>query len=252
MTVSAVIIASGRATRLGDICKHKPKCLIPFDGVPFLRFLVFWLLNNGVMDIVITGSKVSYAGLIEKEIKDNFPSSVRLVMEEYPRSTTWSTFVGVSEVRSEHTLLLTADNVWNLNMRHFIDTHLERRANCSVLVTTKKNVPNFGMVKFDSCSSRIASMWDPENVSSGTPASTMGFYALRKQAFLEAVDLESDLYVERESMQKLLPNTWGVVNNKFFADFGTHEGLRQLSKRSSVITKYFGRPTFGQPSSDAL
>jgi|SRR6185369_9054675 len=244
MLVSAVIIASGRATRLGDICKHKPKCLIPFDGVPFLRFLIFWLLNNGVTDVVVTGSETSNAELIEKEIRENFPSSVRLVIEEYPRSTTWSTFVGVSEVRSESTLLLTGDNVWNLDLRHFIGTHLERKADCSVLVTTKKNVPNFGRVKFDTLSGRIVSMWDPENVSLGTPASTMGFYALRKSAFLKIVDLESDLYVERESMQKLLPNIWGVVNNRFFTDFGTPEGLLRLSERSPVISKYFGKPVF--------
>ncbi|MBI2439495.1 MAG: NDP-sugar synthase [Candidatus Moranbacteria bacterium] len=248
MTVSAVIIASGRATRLGDICKYKPKCLVPFEGVPFLRFLVFWLLNNGITDIVVTGSNESHAELIEKEIKDNFPASVRLVIEEYPRSTTWSTFVGVSKVKSEHTLLLTADNVWNLNLRHFIDTHLIRGADCSVLATSKKNVPNFGKVKLDNRSSRIISMWDPECVLPGTPVSTMGFYALRKQAFLEAVDLESDLYVERETMQKLLPNAWGVVNNKFFTDFGTPEGLRQLTKRSSLITKYFGKPISGRLS----
>lgn len=248
MTVSAVIIASGRATRLGDICKYKPKCLIPFDGVPFLRFLVFWLLNNAVSDIVITGSSVSHAELIEKEINDNFPSSVRLVTEEYPRSTTWSTFVGVSEIKFEHTLLLTADNVWNLNLLHFIDTHLKRGADCSVLATSKKNVPNFGRVKLETRSSRIVSMWDPENASLGTPASTMGFYALRKQAFLEAVDLESDLYVERETMQKLLPNVWSVVNNKFFTDFGTPEGLRQLTDESSVITRYFGKPISGRSS----
>ena len=64
MNMSAVIIASGRATRLGDICKHKPKCLLPFDGVPFLRYVIFWLLNNGISDIVVTGSQVSQAELI--------------------------------------------------------------------------------------------------------------------------------------------------------------------------------------------
>lgn len=246
MDISAVIIASGRATRLGDICKHRPKCLIPFEGVPFLRFLVFWLLNNGVTDIVITGSHVSHAELIEKEINDNFPSSVRLVIEEYPRSTTWSTFVGISEIRSEHTLLLTGDNVWNLNIGQFIDIHLERKANCSALLTTKKNVPNSGRVKFDSYSGKVHSMWDPENMIFGTPASTMGLYALRKEAFLKAVDLQADLYVERETMQKLLPDIWGVVNNKFFTDFGTTEGLTQLYEQSSVITKYFGKPISGQ------
>lgn len=242
MTISAVIIASGRATRLGDICKYKPKCLITFEGVPFLRFLIFWLLNNGITDIVVTGSNESHAELIEKEIRDNFPVSVRLVTEEYPRNTTWSAFLGVSEVKSEHTLLLTADNIWDLNLRHFIDMHLTRGADCSVLATSRKNVPNFGKVKLDNRSSRIISMWDPECVLPGTPVSTMGFYALRKQVFLEAVDLDSDLYVERETMQKLLPNVWGIVNNKFFTDFGTPEGLSHLTARSSLVTKYFGKP----------
>ncbi|OGI22243.1 MAG: hypothetical protein A2808_02545 [Candidatus Moranbacteria bacterium RIFCSPHIGHO2_01_FULL_55_24] len=243
MNMSAVIIASGRATRLGDICKHKPKCLLPFDGVPFLRYVIFWLLNNGISDIVVTGSQVSQAELIEDEIRNNFPSSVRLVVEKYPKSTAQSSYVGVSQVKCRDTLLLTADNIWNLNLRHFIETHVERDAHCSVLVTTRKNVPNSGMVKIDSQSKKVMSLWDSENCVPGLRASTTGFYALRKEAFLRTVDLGLDLYVERESMQRLAPNIWGIVNNKFFYDFGTPENFKKLSDNPSVITKYFGEPT---------
>jgi NDP-sugar pyrophosphorylase family protein len=240
--MSAVIIASGRATRLGDVCKHKPKCLIPFNGTPFLRFIVFWLLNNGISDIVITGSDETNADLIEKEINDNFPATVRLVREEYPKSTVRSAFVGISEVNSNHSLLLTADNVWDFNLSQFIDLHLDRGSACSALLTTRKNVPNPGRVKVNTCSGRIVSMWDPDNLFEGTAASTMGFYAIEVDAFLRTIDLESDVYVERESMQRLLPNGWGVINNKFFTDFGTIEGLQQLTRKSALITRYFGNP----------
>lgn len=243
MDMSAVIIASGRATRLGDICKYKPKCLLPFDGVPFLRYVIFWLLNNGISDIVVTGSKTSQAELIEDEIRNNFPSSVRLVVESYPKSTVQSSYVGAAQVRYEDTLLLTADNIWNLNLRHFIEAHMEREARCSVLVTTRKNVPNSGMVKVDSRSKKILSLWDPEDHVSGLRTSTMGLYALKKESFLRTVDLSLDLYVERESMQRLVPDIWSVVNNRFFYDFGTPEAFKKLSGDPSVITKYFGEPT---------
>lgn len=243
MNMSAVIIASGRATRLGDICKYKPKCLLPFDGVPFLRYVIFWLLNNGISDIVVTGSLVSHAELIEDEIRNNFSSSVKLVVERYPKSTVQSAYVGISQVKCENTLLLTADNIWDLNLQHFIETHVERNSRCSVLVTTRKNVPNSGMVKIDSLSKEIISLWDPENCIPGLRASTMGLYLLRREAFLRTVDLGLDLYVERESMQRLAPNIWSVVNNKFFYDFGTPESFKKLSDNPLVITKYFGEPT---------
>lgn len=243
MKMSAVIIASGRATRLGDICKYKPKCLLPFDGVPFLRYVIFWLLNNGISDIVVTGSQASQVELIDNELQNNFPSTVRLVVERYPKSTVQSSYAGISEIKGENTLLLTADNIWNLDLQYFMKMHIERNAYCSALLTTRKNVPNSGMVKIDPQSKKVISLWDPTNEVSGLGASTMGFYALRTEAFLRSVDLDLDLYVERESMQRLTPNIWGIINNKFFYDFGTEERFKSLSDDPSVIDKYFGEPT---------
>ena len=65
---SAVIIASGQASRLGSICAHTPKCMLLFDGIPFLRYLISWLLYHGAEDVVITGSTSCNGGAIAREI----------------------------------------------------------------------------------------------------------------------------------------------------------------------------------------
>jgi len=241
--VSAVIISSGKATRLGNICEDKPKCLLTFESVPFLRYLLSWLINNGISDIVVTGSRDFHADMIEKEIRNNFPSSVvSLVTEDYPRSTTYSSYFGVKHIRSSNTLILTADNIWDVNLKLFIDLHLKRNSNCSVLVTTRTDVPNFGLVKIDPRSGRILSLHDPESSIQGVAASTMGLYAVRKDLFLNLINPESDIFVERESIQRLAPNIWSVENNKFFFDFGTPENYQWLSNNPEILIKYFGEP----------
>ncbi len=209
---SAVIIASGRASRLGTICEQKPKCMLPFGGVPFLRYLVFWLLRNGIGEVIVTGSNVCGGWLIKEEIQNNFPSSVRFVMEDYPKSTVYSSFVGVSEVTNGHTLLLTGDNIWDVSLQQVCERHLQKKASCSVLVTTRKDVPNCGFVKVDRETGRIVSFFDKDSRCLGRSASTMGFYVLDVQQFLTAVNLGQDIYVERESMGRLIPDAWGIIN----------------------------------------
>lgn len=239
---SAVIIASGRASRLGDTCNQKPKCMLPFNGVPFLRYLVFWLLRNGIDEVIVTGSYDYNGWLIEEEIHNNFSSSVRFIGEEYPRSTAHSSFAGVSEVTNDHTLLLTGDNIWSVDLRKICRRHAQRDSHCSVLITTKKDVPNCGLVKADRRTGNIISLYDKDNRCPGISASTMGFYLLNTEKFLTTIDMGRDVYVERESMERLIPNAWGIVNNEFFFDFGTPNNFEFLSKNPEIITKYFGSP----------
>ena len=219
--------------------------MLPFGGVPFLRYLVFWLLRNGISEVIVTGSNACNGWLIEEEIHNNFPSSVRFVEEDYPKSTAFSSFTGVSEVRHNHTLLLTGDNIWSVDLRKICKEHIERKAACLVLTTTKKNVPNYGLVKVDRKTRSILSLYDKNNTCSGVPSSTMGFYVLDTKRFLDNIDTSHDVYVERESMERLIPDVWSIMNNKFFFDFGTLEDLDFLSKNSNLIIKYFGIPTSG-------
>mgnify|MGYP002821629294 CR=1 FL=1 len=50
---TAVVLAAGRGTRLGDLTQDTPKCLLPIRGEPLLAHQVRALRGAGVRDIVL-------------------------------------------------------------------------------------------------------------------------------------------------------------------------------------------------------
>ena len=48
-----VILAGGAATRLGDISKDTPKCLVVVAGKPFINWQVEYAAKQGIKDIYI-------------------------------------------------------------------------------------------------------------------------------------------------------------------------------------------------------
>lgn len=49
----AIILAAGRGTRLGDVTKERPKCLLEFGGRPLLDWQLRALAANGITDVVV-------------------------------------------------------------------------------------------------------------------------------------------------------------------------------------------------------
>ena len=49
----AIVLAAGLGTRLGEITKTTPKCLLPIAGVPMLKSVIERLIATGVTEIVI-------------------------------------------------------------------------------------------------------------------------------------------------------------------------------------------------------
>lgn len=53
-TLSAVVLAGGKGTRLASVHPHTPKPLIPVAGEPFLHWVAAWLVTQGVREIVLS------------------------------------------------------------------------------------------------------------------------------------------------------------------------------------------------------
>jgi len=75
LTVSAVLLAAGSASRMG----HRPKCLLELDGVPLIQRQLMALAGAGMGEVVVVLGH--YADRIEKALKE-FP--VRLVRNPQP------------------------------------------------------------------------------------------------------------------------------------------------------------------------
>lgn len=51
--MKAFILAAGIGSRLGDITKELPKCLVPVNGKPILEYQLDALLANGITDVAM-------------------------------------------------------------------------------------------------------------------------------------------------------------------------------------------------------
>lgn len=49
----AIILAAGRGTRLGELTRERPKCLVPVNGVPILTNALRGLADNGFTETVL-------------------------------------------------------------------------------------------------------------------------------------------------------------------------------------------------------
>lgn len=79
--VTALILASGNAERLMSLNLDSPKCLVEFNGVPFIQYLMNWLHFQGIDRFVIT-TQEKYASSVNEFVKSHALPNTTLVTEK--------------------------------------------------------------------------------------------------------------------------------------------------------------------------
>ena len=119
---TAVILAAGLGSRLGEITKNKPKCLVEINDRPILDYQIDFLSANGFTKIVIVcGYK---ADMISNFIrKQNYDIKIEQVYNHHFESTNniYSLWMAFARLRlNEGFLLLESDLMFEADMlRHF-------------------------------------------------------------------------------------------------------------------------------------
>ncbi len=100
--MKAIILAAGIGKRLGPTSDHKPKCLLPFDGISLMhRHLAILEFYNISEICIITGYE---SGMIEQAL-GTIPQDVRLICNsQYQRGS-------VISLWSAHPYLIAGDDI---------------------------------------------------------------------------------------------------------------------------------------------
>ena len=111
MTMKALILAAGLGSRLKDITKDIPKCLVEVNGKSFLEYQLEALRKNNIKDIVIV---IGYKGEKVKRFLEHSRFSdlnIKLVENrEYDSSnSSYSFWIAKDEVRSEPYIHINCD-----------------------------------------------------------------------------------------------------------------------------------------------
>ena len=106
----AVIMAGGQGTRISERFPDIPKPLIPIDGVPVLQREIETLRDQGITEILLTVSHLSFQ--IKNVLRDGTDLGVHLsyYTEETPMGNTGALFK-IRDRLKEPFLLLTAEHL---------------------------------------------------------------------------------------------------------------------------------------------
>ena len=123
--MTAVILAGGRGSRMGDACRSLPKPMLPVGGKPILQRQIEALAKEGIADFIIV------AGFLHEAITDYFGDgrrfgvTIRCYIEPRPMGTAGA----LKKLRlQEDFLLLNGDLLFDICLPPFAAFHTEKQA----------------------------------------------------------------------------------------------------------------------------
>jgi D-glycero-alpha-D-manno-heptose 1-phosphate guanylyltransferase len=244
--VSAVILASGAGTRLGDLTREIPKPLLEFGGKPYLKYLLDWLIVHGISDIVVTvcthGDKINEFIAREK----SYEGKVRVVAEDVLISTAESARCGLRSVSNALSFIMTADTVWDVDLDDMLIQHVSQKAQITSMAFAqpKPDLPHVvPLVKVRYGDNRVLDMCAPRYSGDSKEGkfeylATAGLYLVDVSKLLQVIRPD-DKSIERESMNRLVPYVYVYRNEKLLLDYGIIHNYVRLKNNHQLILKYF-------------
>lgn len=144
--MKAIILAGGFGTRLQAVLADTPKPMAPINGKPFLAYLVEYLAQQGVTEVVLS---VHY---LREKIQTFFKSdyagvTIRYAVEEAPLGTGGAIALSLKEMSSsEPVFVLNGDTFVKLDYKAMYAQHLAQQATLTMALRHVDNCARYGKV----------------------------------------------------------------------------------------------------------
>ena len=128
MLKTAVIIAGGEGTRLGDLAKDRPKTLVNVAGKPLLYWTINWLKSQGI-DHLVVGVAYKKEKIYEflKE-NNNFDIDINVSEHTVEGGTAQAFKLAIQRyVTDENFVAMNSDELTNMSLARMIDRHLLKK-----------------------------------------------------------------------------------------------------------------------------
>lgn len=219
-SVTPLILAGGLGNRLRSVVADRPKVMAPVNDRPFLSYLLDQLIATGFRKVILC---VGYKG---NQIKETFGDSYKELIIQYshekePLGTGGALRYALSMITTEHLLVMNGDSYVNANIADFLDWHIDKKSDASLLLVKVADISRFGQVEVgkDCCITHF----EEKKVGSGPGLINAGIYIFEK-SLLEAILLGKFFSLEREFLPAFIgKGLYGYSCDAKFIDIGTPE-----------------------------
>jgi len=234
--VEGIILAGGKATRLGDAARGQPKALVPISGHPLAEYQVSQLVRAGVDRIIVScthGQESLFAAKLS-----GLGAQIVAVGEPEPLGRGGGLRYAAAEREGSGPLFaFNGDELHDVDLEALLDAHT--RANAAATIVVAPLVSQFGVVDLDA-DGRIAGFREAPTLPYWVNA---GIYVLDEEAIErlpERGDHEQSTFPELAAEGKLAgfrhEGLWITVNTpkdlqRAEAYYGAHPDLRPTLAR---------------------
>ena len=147
-TVSAVILAGGKGTRLSPLTQDTPKPMINVLGKPVIEYVFDSLCRTSVSKAYVTTMYLPWQ--IEALGKRYKNIELSYVREKTPLGTAGAVKNAVDTADSDAYLVLSGDGIFDFDLQKAIDFHFEKNADVTIVSYKTENPLSYGVILYDS------------------------------------------------------------------------------------------------------
>lgn len=226
--MQALVLVGGEGTRLRPLTNRTPKPALPLCGKPFLQYMLDWLREHGVDDVVLACG-FEPAALREAIGEGDAGQRISYLVEPDPRGTGGAVRFAEPELQ-ERFLVLNGDVLTDLDITALLDFHRESGAIGSLGLFPVADATGYGVVHHDESGvvSEFVEKPDPSEAAGGGEINA-GIYVL-EHAVLDRIEPGRKVSIEREVFPSLIGSgLHALALDGYWMDIGTPDRFLQAS-----------------------
>jgi mannose-1-phosphate guanylyltransferase len=224
--MQAVILVGGEGTRLRPLTSTVPKPVVPLVDRPFISFMLEWLGQHGVDDVIMSCGFLATS--VRNVLGDGSGLGIRLrfVEEPDPRGTAGA-LKFAEPMLDERFLMLNGDVLTDLDLTEQIAQHERTAAKATLALVPVADPTAYGLVHLHEDHSVRDCLEQPSPDAIDTNLISAGAYVLERE-ILELVPQDRNVSIEREVWPLLVGNgLYGFPSDAYWLDIGSPERYLQ-------------------------
>jgi mannose-1-phosphate guanylyltransferase len=224
--MQAVILVGGEGTRLRPLTSTVPKPVVPLVDRPFISFMLEWLGQHGVDDVIMSCGFLATS--VRNVLGDGSGLGLRLrfVEEPDPRGTAGA-LKFAEPMLDERFLVLNGDVLTDIDLSAQISQHEQTGAKATLALVPVADPSAYGLVHLREDRSVRDFVEKPSPDAIDTNLISAGAYVLERE-ILELVPSDRNVSIEREVWPLLIgKGLYGFPTESYWLDIGTPERYLQ-------------------------
>jgi mannose-1-phosphate guanylyltransferase len=218
--VQALVLAGGEGTRLRPLTYTTPKPVMPLAGRPFLSFMLDWLHDHGVEEVILSCGFMSDG--VKRVLGDIYDGMrLRYVIEEEPLGTAGPVRLALDEgVLEERLLVLNGDVLTDMDLSVELAQHERTGASVTLALYHVDDTASYGVVLTDD-DGRVLQFIEKADGEPPTNRINAGAYVIEREV-VETIPAGRAVSFEREVFPGLVgKGLHGYAAAGYWIDIGT-------------------------------